>query len=240
MHAVIVSYNSAQDLQGFFEVESEVRAFDEVIVVDNGSSDGSPDVAAASGAQVIEQTNVGFGRAANVGAEATTGPAFMLLNPDIRVDEQSVPAALASHLSEDVGLVAPALRLPDGSLQDSARTVPTPMNLVRRRVTGQDRGRVTRTTPGPVPWVVGACVVASRVAFEAVDGFDPRFFLYFEDVDLCVRLEDAGWETWLDPQSVIRHDHRGASRGSLMSSPARRHMASALRFYRKHPRFLLP
>jgi N-acetylglucosaminyl-diphospho-decaprenol L-rhamnosyltransferase len=245
MDAVIVTHNSADDLRAL--PSATISAFSRTVVVDSGSSDDSGRVARELGAEVVEAENRGFGSAANTGAGLTTGPVFALMNPDIRFSDAGVVEAMGRHFERDprVALAAPALRLPDGGIQDSARTVPSPVDLVRRRwidrLGGHERrtGEVRLDRPAAVPWVVAACVFVRRDAFAAAGGFDPRFFLYFEDVDLCVRLRRAGWSVVVDPSVVVDHEHRGQSRRALSTLAARRHMTSALRFYRKHPRYAL-
>jgi N-acetylglucosaminyl-diphospho-decaprenol L-rhamnosyltransferase len=128
------------------------------------------------------------------------------------------------------------LLLPDGRIQDSARQIPTPLDLLLRRRFDRERGAVRES--GDVPWVVGACFLVRREAWEAVGGFDERYFLYFDDVDLCWRLWLAGYKTRLDAGVQAHHRLGQASRTTLLGWSARRHIASATRFYRANPRFL--
>jgi|tagenome__1003787_1003787.scaffolds.fasta_scaffold20839343_2 N-acetylglucosaminyl-diphospho-decaprenol L-rhamnosyltransferase len=245
MEAVVVTHNSVEDLRGL--PRATLAAFDRVVVVDSGSTDESCATARALGAEVVEADNRGFGAAANTGAGMTAGPVFALMNPDIRFGDAVVVDAMAAQFERNprVGLAAPALRLPDGRIQDSARAIPVPLDLIRRRWIDRLGGYAKRTgellpeRPSAVPWVVAACVFVRREAFDRTGGFDPRFFMYFEDVDLCVRLRRAGWHVLVDPAVVVEHAHRGASRRPLSSVAARHHMRSALRFYGKHPRYAL-
>jgi GT2 family glycosyltransferase len=245
MEAVVVTHNSVEDLRAL--PPETLAAFDRVVVVDSGSTDESCAIARALGAEVVEADNRGFGAAANTGASMTTGAVFALMNPDIRFGDPAVVDAMDRHFDRDarVGLAAPALRLPDGRIQDSARAIPIPVDLVRRRWVDRLGGYARRTgelmpeRPATVPWVVAACVFVRRSAFERAGGFDPRFFMYFEDVDLCVQVRRAGWHVLVDPSVVVEHAHRGASRRALSSVAARHHMRSALRFYGKHPRYAL-
>lgn len=232
---IIVTHNSEGDLRELPSVTLE--AFARVIVVDSGSTDASREVARGLGAEVIARPNDGFGVAANAGAQLAQGEIFALMNPDIRFRSLSVEASMAQLFASepDIGLAAPALELPDGHIQDSARTVPTPVNVFRRRWSDRRSGALSPRERADVPWVVGACVFIRRRAFTEVDGFDPAFFLYFEDVDLCVRLRRAGWRVVLDPANVALHEHRGESRRSLTGWATRRHIESSLRFWRKHP-----
>lgn len=241
MEAVVVSHNSAADLEGLLECESLRRAFSRVILVDNASTDGSPEMAERAGVEVLRRSgNSGFAAAVNEGVSRTTGSLVAVLNPDIRFETDDVTARLAEHFAKPrVGLVAPALVLPDGTLQDSAREVPMPVDLLLRRWRRKDHGSVSPAIASDVPWVVGACIILRRSAFEDIGGFDRRFLLYFEDVDLCVRLRDRKWSVLVDPAVTVSHYHRAASRRSLLGWSTRQHIRSALRFYRAHPQYLL-
>ena len=241
MEAVVVSHNSAADLEGLLECESLRQAFTRLILVDNASTDGSPEMAERAGVEVVRQAgNSGFAAAVNEGVSRTSDSLVAVLNPDIRFEADGVAERLAEHfVKPHVGLVAPALVLPDGTLQDSAREVPTPLDLLLRRWRRKDHGSVSPAIASDVPWVVGACIVLRRSAFDEVGGFDRRFLLYFEDVDLCVRLRDRGWNVLIDPAITVSHYHRAASRRSLFGWSTRQHIRSAMRFYRTHPQYLL-
>lgn len=238
MDAVTVTRNSGADLQQLLACEPLRRSFDRLIVVDNMSSDGSAELARQAGATVIACRQLGgYGSCVNLGVQHTNGPRFAVLNPDIWFSDDQVVPHLNRHLDEPaVGLVAPALVLPDGRFQDSAREVPTPLDLVLRRRLAPRRGAIDVT--GDVPWVVGACFIARRDAWDEVGGFDESYFLYFEDVDLCWRLRQAGWITRLDREVRVRHGHAAASRKSIFGWATRAHVASAARFYQANPRFI--
>lgn len=240
MEAVVVSHNSAADLRGLLECEPLRRAFSRLILVDNASTDGSPEIAERAGVEVVRRAgNSGFAAAVNEGVGRTDGPLVAVLNPDIRFQADDVAARLAEHFAQArTGLAAPALMLPDGSLQDSAREVPMPVDLFLRRWVRRNHGSVSPAGATVVPWVVGACIVIRRSAFEEIGGFDERFLLYFEDVDLCVRLRERGWQVLLDPIVRVAHHHRAASRRSLLGWSTRQHIRSAVRFYRRHPRYV--
>ena len=222
--------------------DTTVSSFRRIVVVDNASHDGSREAAVEAGLDVVALgTNCGLSTAANLGVSHTEGEYFALLNPDVRLCDPDGIERLESHLADPaVGAVAPALVLPSGALQDSARRVPTPTDLVLRRLTGRQPDAIRASEPVNVEWVVAACLVMRRSAFEQIGGFNERFFLYFEDVDLSVRLRAAGFRIRYDPTVKAFHEHAAASRSSLISPAARQHMRSACRFYVGHPRYLLP
>src|ERR1700689_1263203 len=121
MEAVVISHNSAADLEGLLECESLRRSFSRVVLVDNASTDGSPEMAERAGVEVVRRAgNSGFASAVNEGVRRTCGSLIAVLNPDIRFDADDVAVRLAEHFAKRRGgLVAPALVLPDGTLQDS-------------------------------------------------------------------------------------------------------------------------
>lgn len=231
--------NDRADLERLLSCGPLRAAFERLIVIDNVSTDGSPELARQAGAEVISlHRRCGYGSCVNAGAREATGSRFAVLNPDILFESADVVPRLERHLDHPgIGLVAPALVLPDGRLQDSARHIPTPVDLVLRRRVSPDRGAIS--VSGEVPWVVGACFVVRRDAWEAVGGFDERYYLYFDDVDLCWRLRQAGWSTVLDSGVHVYHRYDRASRKSLFGFATRQHIRSAGRFYARNPRFLL-
>src|SRR6188472_4051821 len=136
MDAVTVTTNDRAHLEGFLGDALLMDSFDRVIVVDNASEDGSGELARDAGCHVVRTPRSGYGAAINAGARRARGDFFAVLNPDIRfLDTETVP-------------------LLDGSLQDSARRTPTPLNLMFRRWIGEERGWVRRGVD--VEWTVGA------------------------------------------------------------------------------------
>ncbi len=240
MDALIVTHNSGEDLRSQLACRPLRNAFERIVVVDNDSVDDSVAIARAAGAEVVSRgRNDSLSAAVNEGAARMVGDLFALLNPDVELDSASAVLALERHFDDPaVGAVAPALRLPDGRLQDSARGVPTPRQLALRRILQQDLGAVRSDEPVDVDWVVAACLIVRRNAFQDIGGFDEGYRLYFEDVDFCVRLWSAGWAVRLDPTIVVRHEHRASSRSAL-GRPFVEHVRSAGRFFSRHPDLLL-
>ncbi len=242
MDAVVVTFNSAEEIARLLASEPLRAAFDRVVVVDNGSRDATLDIARDGGAVVLDRGhNGGFAVGVNAGARMTRGDRFAVLNPDIGSINPDIAERLERHLDHPaVGVIAPALERPDGELQDSARQVPSPLDLCRRRFRKQVPDEVRSDRPVIVEWVVAACVAISRDAFEAVGGFDERYFLYFEDVDFGVRMRRAGYAVVYDPTIRVQHDHAAASHGSLGSWATRQHIRSACAFYGQHGGYLWP
>jgi len=193
----------------------------ETIVVDNGSTDGSIALVRSRFADVrliVSERNGGYGAAANQAIAASTAPAVLLLNSDTELEPGALEALgryLADHPSAAV--VGPRLENSDGSLQPSTLAYPsaadmlmgdTGLHLLVRRLPWV-RERFLRTwahdAPRAVPWVVGAALAIRRRAFDAVGGFDERYFMYWEEADLCRRLATAGFETHYAPVTTVRH-----------------------------------
>jgi GT2 family glycosyltransferase len=236
--AVTVSTNDADQLEGFFSCEPLMRSFRRIIVVDNESTDGTAQLAHSAGATVVRCVRGGYGAAINTGAKLAEGTHLAVLNPDIRFFGEDVVQRLMAHFEDpSVGIAAPALQLLDGRLQDSARRTPTPLNLVVRRRIDRDHGAVREA--GDVDWVVGACFIVRRDLWDTVSGFDPSYFLYFDDVDLCTRVRRAGGAIRFDPTVVVEHAWQGASRKSLTAFATRHHIRSAAVFFARNPRYLI-
>ena len=243
MDAVVVTHNSAEDLRGLLASVPLRAAFDRIVVIDNGSTDDTMSVAETSGVELVaRRVNDGFGAGANVGSKLVSGNAFAILNPDIAFQTPAVVKRALGHFEDPrVGVVVPSLRLPDGRLQDSVREIPSPGSLVARRLVRSqaERGAIPVNTVADVPWAVAACWFVDRGWFERIGGFDQRYFLYFEDVDYCVRLFKHGGLVRFDPGAVVEHRHRGDSRKALFGWANRQHIRSAARFFRTHPEYLV-
>jgi hypothetical protein len=183
-------------------------------VVDNASHDRSVDVAAAStdGLHLIElNENVGFGRACNVGAEAAAQPHILFLNPDTRigpVDRDSLVQLVTRH---PFGLVAPAFDdEPERLRADShwlADLVSHTFAMLRPREWRPPRIRHSRD--GAHTWVGAAMLLVARDEFLAFGGFDPRFFLYYEDRDLSRRYRESGFP--VETTDALRGTHQGGA-----------------------------
>ncbi len=191
----------------------------EIVVVDNASSDGSADVAAAApGVTVLRSShNTGYARGINRALAGSDAPVLVALNPDT----VPPPGSLARLVAEldarpDVALVAPRLVHPDGSVQHSVHRFPSlRLALVANLVPGallparvRDRlwlaGAVRPDRTGPVDWATGAVHVL-RAAAVPDPPYRERWFMYVEDVDLCARLADAGWGRWYAAEVTVVH-----------------------------------
>ena len=173
----------------------------------------------------------GFGANHNSAFARCSADAFFVVNPDVRLLADPF-SPLAGKLGDGrVAAVGPVVRSASGQVEDSARRFPTVMSLLRKLVMGNS-GPDYPTDKGliEVEWVAGMFIGFDRAAYARVGGFDERYFLYYEDVDICRRLRTHGYKVLYDPTVSIIHEARRASRTDprLM----RIHAASVLRYLR--------
>jgi|SRR5665213_1547505 len=192
----------------------------EIVVVDNASSDGSLARLAASDLDAVlvpTGRNLGYGRGVNAGLRRASGDILLVCNPDLTVDVEAVSLLAACLRDEpDVAVVGPTILEPDGMRYPSARSFPDlsdaighavmsllwPDNPFTRRYR---RSEESFDGASDADWVSGACMAIRRIAFESVSGFDPAYFMYVEDLDLCWRLHRAGWRVMHLPKAEVTH-----------------------------------
>jgi teichuronic acid biosynthesis glycosyltransferase TuaH len=197
---VIVAFRSEPTIAACLaSLPPEVR--DRVVVVDNAATDGAAALADAFGARVLRNTaNVGFGVAANQGARLGSGDAVLFLNPDAELTPGALTAMLERFSDPEVAVVGASLMSGDGSEQQARWRYPTPRNMWLEAL-GLTGGRKAPSTG----FVVGACFLIRRSVFDALGGFDERFWLYGEEADLCFRVEQAGSRIALATEARVLH-----------------------------------
>lgn len=254
---IMLSFNTArllrQSLARLIDVAREIRA--EIIVVDNASHDGSAALVEAEFPEVRlvrAPHNLGFAGGNNLGAQHASGEFLVLVNSDAFIQ----PGSLASGIERmrqqpQVGLAGGLLIGRDGQPEPSARCFPSPLNdllslsgLAARFPRSRFFGRFDRTWADPeqaaeVDWVPGAFCIIRRAAIEQTGFFDERYFLYYEEVDLCRRLRRAGWTIAYWPDLKAEHWGGESSKtvsGQKVSSHGRQltlwRMRSGLLYYR--------
>lgn len=155
----------------------------------------------------------GFGANHNAAFRLCRGRTFCVLNPDIRLAADPFPSLLDELQHGSTGVVAPRIVDPAGRTEDSARRFPTLSSLAAKAL-----GRTERldyelgSAPISPDWIAGMFMLFNADAFRNVGGFDERYFLYYEDVDICARLRTAGYDVRLVPEVCATHDARRASR----------------------------
>lgn len=249
MAVAIVNHETREHLRACLESLRSAET-PEIVVVDAGSTDGSAEMVRRDFPEVrliAEGDNPGFGVAANRAVALCDSPFVLLLNADTRVPP-GAPGALAQYLAchPRAAVAGPRLVNPDGTLQASCFPfIGTVQLMIEKTPLGRWLARVPRLRdrwllshslhdrPRVVPWLLGAAMALRREAFEEIGGFDPAFFMYSEEIDLCYRLKAAGWEVHFAPVATVAHVG-GASTGQKRPEMAVRRVASSKLFYRRH------
>ena len=230
LSVIIVSYNTVDFLgRCLNSVASQSNVTWEVIVVDNCSQDGSPDFLRKKFPWVkliANDRNFGFSQANNQALKICKGRYVYYLNPDTEVQPNAFRKMvdfMDSH--PEVGLAGTRLIYPDGSLQPS----------VENRYPGQ---RYTKNElkglKGDIAWVLGASMIVRRALIRTLEGFDEHFFLYGEDLDLCLRIRRAGWRIGHIPEAEVIHWEGQSERGNLPVEVWEKKIKAEFGFYRKH------
>lgn len=245
--AVVVNYESGPLLLDCVEAllaDTSAGAPPDVVVVDNGSRDGSTAAlrSALPAVRIVDAgANLGYAGGANRGIAATDSEVVAVCNPDARVEPGTAGALLHRLGTEaDLGAVGPAVLEPDGTHYPSARRLPSTVDATGHAVLGRvwPRNPFTRRyrqldadpdRPRDVDWVSGAAVWLRRAAVDTIGGWDDRYFMYVEDVDLCWRLRQAGWRIAYEPAGTVVHV-QGASTDRHPYRMIVAHHRSLLRF----------
>ncbi len=213
--AVIVTYESKDTVNHALDAlhEAYEAGYLECVVVDNNSNDGTADFVAKNFHWVIlirSNKNLGYGRGCNLGFKKVRTPYVLILNPDAVVDLKALQTLVDFiTANEQVGIVAPATLEGEKSLQ-AAGLMTTPSSLLKaafglRRAMPQNQSITSGGSPFRTNWVCGAIMLIRTDLFRKLGGFDPRYFLYFEETDLCRRATQNGAEIWAVGDAVTRH-----------------------------------
>lgn len=252
---IIVNFNAGDYLRAAVDsviAQDGIKA--EIIVVDNASTDGSiahlrTGLANKDRFRLIElDTNIGFARACNVGVQAAQGHTLLLVNPDCRLFPGAV-ATLRDALDADheFGMVGPCILNPDGSEQRGARRdIPNPWQIFcvvlqlhrlmpnHPRFRGFNRhGEPLPDKPTEVQAVSGACMMVKRETISAAGTLDGDYFLHFEDLDWCLRINEAGWRVVFVPDAVVEHTQGVCGAKTPFRVEFHKHK-SLIRFLQKH------
>jgi GT2 family glycosyltransferase len=247
---VIVSWNVRELLRRcLHSVLATTQYHIEIIVVDNASTDGSVEMIRTEFPAVhlvANNQNKGFTAANNQGLELSSGRHLLLLNPDTEVVGDALTMMLNyMEAHPQAGALGPQLLNSDGSLQPSRRRFPTFATALMESTVIQEWWPDNRTLRRyymadtadeaiqPVDWVVGACLLVRREAYEEVGALDEGYFMYSEELDWCKRLKQAGWEVVYLPTATIVH-HEGKSSEQVVPARHIHFQSSKIRYFRKH------
>lgn len=236
----------------------------EIVFVDNASNDGSFENIQEKWKKnqkikfIKSNKNLGYGQGNELGIIETKGEYLLIINPDIEVFENTIKG-LIEYLDnhKNVGIIGPRLLYSDGATQDSFRHFPRVFDIFIKRASFLKKlfhkrlahflmWNVDFTKPIEVDWIVGACFMTRKIAWEDVGGFDKRFFLFFEDTDLCRKMWTKNWKVVFNPNFKARHHHNRLSDTKnfidiFRKKTVRIHIASAIKYFwkwmlKKNPR----
>ena len=248
---VTVTYSPGETLETFLDSVAKATTRPvQVLLADNGSTDGAPQRAARrDGVSLLSiGENVGYGTAANRGV-VELGPEVgwvVVANPDIEWHPGSLDELLVAGMRwPRAAALGPLIRQPDGTVYPSARLLPSLGRGIGHAVFGQlwPQNRWTTTYrqsetflgERTAEWLSGSCLLLRRAAFESVSGFDSRYFMYFEDVDLGDRLGRAGWLNVYVPTAEVTHLGGHATRRAGDAMLAEHHRSTYRYLADRHP-----
>jgi N-acetylglucosaminyl-diphospho-decaprenol L-rhamnosyltransferase len=246
--AVVVSHGHAAELAR--SLPALATQVDEMVVVANlpGSADGVP-----ADVRVLENPRpLTFAANVNLGIAATGAEYVLVSNPDAIAEADTVAKLVAfAGAHPRCGIAGPQMQWPDRSWQPSRRRFPTVRGTIVRRTplrrlrapyeTQRDHYALDDRPNGPVQadWMLGAFLLMRRTMLEEIDGWDAGFRHYCEDIDLCYRAAQAGWERWYVPDAVVTHAYAAVIDQRFLSRHTLWHARGMARFVRKHPERLL-
>jgi len=230
LSVIIVNYNTADFIvRCLNSVASQSVADLEVIVVDNCSQDGSSELLKNNFSWIkfiVNNRNFGFARANNQALKMCSGKYVYYLNPDTEVRPDAFKIMIDFMNSRpDVGAAGTQIVNPDGSLQSSFENHYPGQRYAVRELKDFKNG---------IAWVLGASMIVRRDLIQSLGGFDERFFLYGEDVDLCLRTRQAGWSIGYIPSAVVVHWVGQSERGRLPVEVWEKKFKAESIFYHKH------
>ena len=246
--AVVVSHGHADELTR--SLPALAPQVDETLVIGNlpGSIREIP-----TGVRTLENPRpLTFAENVNVGIASTTGEYVLVANPDA-VAEPDAVAMLAAFADEHprCGIAGPQMRWPDGTWQPSRRRFPTVRGTIVRRTplrrlrspyeTQREHYALDEhpTEPVQADWMLGAFLLMRRTMLDEIGGWDAGYRHYCEDIDLCYRAAQAGWERWYVPDAVVTHAYAAVIDQRFLSRHTLWHARGMARFVRKHPECLL-
>jgi GT2 family glycosyltransferase len=226
---IIVTYNSSRCVQECLNsLQRQKGVNHEVIVVDNASSDDTVVEVRNNPCLLLEnEENIGFGKACNIGVSRSTGRYIFLLNPDAQLTDKSDLETICRHMEENQkwGLAGTKVLCPNGSLES-----PPAQEYPGQKHVQRDFSKL----PGDIAWVIGAAMIIRREIYLQLDGFDPDYFLYSEETDMCLRVRELGHEIGWMEDVVVRHISGDSEKHADPYNVASRKLRGLLIFRDKH------
>ena len=173
---------------------------------------------------------LGFSANHNQAFRLASNDYYCVANPDVRFTNNPFPALLTCLDEVDVGVVAPKVVGDNGELEDSARCFPTPLKILVKAIRGRPRNEYIIKDENIYPdWIAGMFMLFRYEVFKSIGGFDERYFLYYEDVDICARLRQKNFEVALCPKAIVIH--RGQRSSHRNFKYFKWHITSMVRFF---------
>lgn len=213
---MIITFNNEQTILDCIQSVLNSKGDIEIIVVDNNSTDSTLIKLRQFEDKLILKSldkNTGFSKANNIAAKLANGKYFVFLNPDtkLQTNQQLLDLVQVLESNPNYGLIGPKLILGNGKIQKTVRNLPSVTRAIEAYLFGNksayDFYIPEANDLTEVESVVGACIVIRKETFEEVKGFDEKFFLYFEDIDLCRKIKTRGLKIGFLPSVEVVHYH---------------------------------
>lgn len=209
---ISVSYNNEDSIESFISsVLKNISKDDELIIIDNNSSDSTVDKISKfkNVTLILSDKNLGFSKGNNLGIKKANGQYLFFLNPDTKLEKPVLDDLIDFYEKVDAGIVGPKLIESDGRVQPSVRKLPNFWGAFQEYILGVKDSYIQYVPktdqPIEVGAVYGAAVLISKELFEKIHGFDERYFLYYEDIDLCRKVKKAGKKIYYFPAVSVKH-----------------------------------
>ena len=236
----IVSHNQAKLVDQLLNDLSNINFTGPIILTSNipGENFTIPDKLLSQVRLISNSSPKGFGANHNYAFLQCKTAYFAVLNPDIRITLNPFDSLL-QRMTDNIVMVAPAILSLSGRPEDNARDFPTPLSLIKKALHLDDGYHPYELGAPPFSpdWIGGMFMVIKSDAFRQLQGFDEAYFLYYEDVDLCLRLRKTGWSIRLDPAVSAIHDAQRSSHRNIQY--LKWHVLSLLRYLIRHSCWLM-
>lgn len=217
---IIVTYNSDSYIgECLRSIKKETQVAHEIVIVDNNSSDKTVDEISKTGIDtklLLKQQNLGFAKANNFGVDMSSGNYLMFLNSDTVILDEAIDK-LYQFLKDnkDVGIIAPKLLRFDNTVQSSVRRLPTLIGVIKEYYLGLKNSYEAYIPKGNEPTevegVVAAAIMVRSEEFKSIGGFDEKYFMYYEDLDLCKKVRERKLKVIFLPNATIKHKVGGSA-----------------------------
>ncbi len=242
---IIVSFNTRELLKSCLEsIYTNLRNFEfEIIVVDNMSRDGTVEMIKKefTKARLIQnKTNVGFAKGCNIGGENAKGEYLLFLNSDTQIKDDTIKNMLVVlEQNKEIGVIGGELQNIDDTTSESYGSFYSIKSIISLLFLSFLKKKKVLSEKSIVDWVSGGFMLIKAPVFKKLNGFDERFFMYVEDMELCFRVIKLGYSTMFFPQAKAFHQGQGSSDRSFAIVNI---FKGILYFYRKHktyPEYIL-